>query len=470
MGATLEEPAIFSNRRNLRDFRAGSVVLALLTATSSAASPPNLAIVNVAVIDVDAGILEPGQTVLVEGEWISRVAPNGSVTTPPGAKTIDGSGLFLMPGLIDAHVHYISPETFGPMLLAHGVVLVRDMGGPTKSVLALREKLRAGKLIGPEMLCTGAILDGDPPVWGFSEVCRDAEEARAAVRKLASAGVDQIKLYDRLSKKAYHAAVREAHRLGLKVAGHVPMVISLSDAIDAGQDCIEHLDGMPRLIATATQHEPDSLSSLAAWSLYANADQNRLRETYRRMRDQGTTICPTLVVTQGIGRAATPQANDKRLAYVPEMMRSFWSNDGFRQSAPLARQVVPFMQSVVHDLHEEGVNLICGTDLANPYVFAGSSLHEEMELWQAAGIPTNDVLRSATVRSSEFLGVEDRLGTIEEGKVASMILTKANPLEDVRNADEIVAVFLRGRCFDRARLDHLLDEARAHAKRTYRDE
>jgi imidazolonepropionase-like amidohydrolase len=106
-----------------------------------------------------------------------------------------------------------------------------------------------------------------------------------------------------------------------------------------------------------------------------------------------------------------------------------------------------------------------GTDLSVPGILPGFSVHDEMEIWQAAGIPAPDVLRSATVVPAWWLGLDARLGAIAEGKTASMILLRANPLEDVRNTREIEAVFLRGQYFDRAALDRLLEEARELARR-----
>jgi hypothetical protein len=121
------------------------------------------------------------------------------------------------------------------------------------------------------------------------------------------------------------------------------------------------------------------------------------------------------------------------------------------------------MQDVVKDLHQAGVTLLVGSDLANPFVMAGRSIHEEMGLFQAAGLSPADALRSATITPATVFGVADRLGTVTAGKTASLLLVRKNPLEDVRNASEIEAVFLRGKYFDRAALDGLLKEAKNNA-------
>jgi imidazolonepropionase-like amidohydrolase len=122
------------------------------------------------------------------------------------------------------------------------------------------------------------------------------------------------------------------------------------------------------------------------------------------------------------------------------------------------------MQAFVAELHQAGLTLMVGTDTTFPGVIPGYAVHEEMALWQEAGIPPADILRSATIVPARFVGWDERLGTIAEGKVASMVLVRANPLEDVRNASKIEGVFLRGRYLDRSALDLLLEEAKGLAQ------
>jgi imidazolonepropionase-like amidohydrolase len=115
---------------------------------------------------------------------------------------------------------------------------------------------------------------------------------------------------------------------------------------------------------------------------------------------------------------------------------------------------------IVKGLNQAGVPLMVGTDLMVPGIIPGYAVHEEMEIWQDAGIPAADILRSATLVPAEFMGFAERLGSIGEGKTASMVLLKANPLEDIKNAQQIESVFLRGQYFNREALDRLLDEAK----------
>jgi imidazolonepropionase-like amidohydrolase len=218
-----------------------NTTIALTLAWSAAAFAQPMAILNVTVIDTEKGVATPGRVVLMEGEKITAVADAASVRLDGSIAKIDGTGLFAYPGLIDSHVHYVDAGTYGPLFIAHGVTAVRDMGGPTGATIALRDRLNSGKELGPRMKATGAIVDGKPPVWPFSEACDTPEEGRAAVRKLKEAGVDYIKVYSRLKPEVYRAILDEAKAVGLKAVGHVPQSVTIPDAVVAGQYTNEHM-------------------------------------------------------------------------------------------------------------------------------------------------------------------------------------------------------------------------------------
>ena len=140
-----------------------------------------------------------------------------------------------MPGLVDAHVHYYDPAVFGRLLIANGVVLVRDMGMPTDAILNVRDTLNRGETLGPEMIASGAVIDGSPPlIPSVSVGVATPEAGRAAVIEHARAGVDMIKVYSSLDRNVFLAIVTEAERQGLKVVGHVPDSVPIQAAAVAG--------------------------------------------------------------------------------------------------------------------------------------------------------------------------------------------------------------------------------------------
>jgi hypothetical protein len=278
--------------------------------------------------------------------------------------------------------------------------------------------------------------------------------------------VDQIKVYSRLQRAVYLAIVDEAHQHGLKAVGHIPISVSLEEAMEAGQDSAEHLVGFGSAIGRlAGQPEAGELATFeeseSGWPALPRLDKTQLAELLRAVRHSGIVHCPTLVVMQGMARLSNAKAKDDPLLdYVPSELRGFWQSETYAHVAEGAARALPHMQALVGELHQAGAPLLCGTDLANPHVIAGHSLHEEMALWQDAGVPPADILRSATILPARFFGRGERLGAVGEGKAASLVLVRGSPLADIRNARNIEGVFLRGRYFDRAELDGLLAEVK----------
>jgi hypothetical protein len=189
-------------------------------------------------------------------------------------------------------------------------------------------------------------------------------------------------------------------------------------------------------------------------------DPQALQGVFERLRDSGLTVCPTVVTFKVGVQTAQFQSGDFPLdeyisSTVLETWRALWAGQ-----ADLPDAIWQSWAKMVRRLNEAGVPLMTGTDLSVPGVVPGFSLHDELAIWQDAGIPAADILRSATLVPARFMGLGDRLGSLTEGKTASMVLLRANPLEDIGNARNIEAVFLRGRYFDRAALDRMLKEVR----------
>ena len=424
------------------------------------------AIVDVTVIDVAEGVAIPGQTVVLVGDRIERMGPVAEIELPGDASILDGRGFYLMPGLVDAHVHFLDAPTFGPLMITNGITLVRDMGLPTQSALEVRDALNRGDLLGPEMVATGAILDGYPAIIpSISVGVRTPDEARAAVRQQAAAGVDMIKVYSRLTRDEFLAVLDEAKDLGLKVVGHVPETVSIEDAAAAGLACSEHFFGFEqvigRLLGAPVRTTYVGMGADAGYLLrLGEVDPQALQEVFGRLRDSGLTVCPTVVTFQAGVHTAQFQSGDfPQSDYISPTVLDTWRTLWAGQSN-LAEYIWQNWAQMVRILNEAGVPLMAGTDPPVPGVIPGFSLHDELAIWQDAGIPAADVLRSATLVPAQFMGLGDRLGSLAEGKTASMVLLRANPLDDVRNAREIEAVFLRGQYFDRVALDRMLEATR----------
>ena len=435
-------------------------------APSAAISENTVAIADVTVVDVENGIAVPGQTVVVVGDRIDQIGAQGGIEIPQGAETIDGHGLYLMPGLVDAHVHYLEAPIFGRLMIANGILLVRDMGMPNEYILELRDELNRGETLGPEMVATGLILDGNPPlIPSISLGVTTPEEARQAVQKQAAAGADMIKVYSSLGKDAFLAILDEAQKLGLKVVGHVPESIYIEGAAAAGLKSSEHWFGFEKVIAKILgrpiQLTYTGMGSGAGYlERLDEVDPKELQAVYERLRASGLSVVPTVVTFK-----SWPDVDSLELAdlphgeYISQSMFTLWKTQWAGQTASPDWLIQNWVQ-MLKGMHQAGIPLMVGTDLLVPGIVPGFAAHEEMVLWQEAGIPAPDVLRSATLVPAQFMGLGERLGSIREGKTASMVIVRANPLDDIRNAQWIEGVFLRGEYFSRQDLDRMLAEAR----------
>jgi imidazolonepropionase-like amidohydrolase len=430
------------------------------------------AITDVTVIDVENGIAVPGQTVLVVGDRIEKIGAQEKVVIPEDARIILGRGYYLMPGLVDAHVHYFDAPVFGRLMIANGVLLVRDTGMPNDYILKLRDELNRGATLGPEMITTGAILDGTPPIIpSISLGIKTPEEGRAAVRTQAEAGVDMIKVYSRLDRDVFLAILDEAKKYGLKVVAHLPESVYIEDAAAAGLASSEHFNGFEKVIAKLLG-EPVNLtfkgqaSDAGYFQRLGEVNPEDLQNVYQRIRASGMTICPTVVTFKTLTVIKPFFTEDfPHSEYISQSVMDLWKSLWTQQS-DLPDFIWQNWVQMVVGLNKAEVPLMVGTDLMLPGIIPGYSVHEEMVIWQEAGIPAADVLRSTTIVPAQFMGLGDRLGSLSEGKTASMVLVRANPLEDIRNAQQVEGVFLRGQYFSRSDLDRLLNEAKDLARQS----
>jgi imidazolonepropionase-like amidohydrolase len=340
---------------------------------------------------------------------------------------------------------------------------VRDMGMPNEVIFNLREALRSGAVVGPELVTGGAILDGDPPLIPLISVgVKTPEEGRAAVRRQAELGVDFIKVYSSLAKEVFLAILDEATKLGLQCVGHVPDTIYIEEAASAGLHSCEHFFGFEKVIGKLLGDEVrlvyEGMGSRADYfQRLGEVPDGELEAFYQRMAANGMAVCPTAVTFKvGVHIQSYMSGSFPHREMVSEGVRGMWQMMWGQQN-DLEEYIWRGWMEMVAGLHKARVPLMVGTDLMLPGVLPGYAVHDEMAIWQEAGIPAADVLRGATLTPARVLGLERWLGSVTAGKTASLVLVRGDPLQDVRNAQAIEAVFLRGRYFGREELDALMN-------------
>ena len=446
-----------------------AVLLAAAPAAPATDAPAGFALDHVAVVDVRGGGVRESLEVEVRGDTIAAIGPAGTLAAS-GLPVYDAGGKYLIPGLWDMHVH-VHAASFLPLMVAEGVTGVREMGDDPETISGWRDDVRRGGLLGPRIVMAGRILDGPQPVWpAISLAIHDTAEARAAVDHAKQAGWDFVKVYNNLPREAYFAIVAEARRQGLAVEGHVPRALTAGEASDAGQASIEHLTGVLQACATDTNLWAEGDDGRMALGAYV---PERARALFARFARNGTWQCPTLVLKRALAGTLDPaEQDDDRLTYVPAWIRRSWdpqANFRTRGRRPvyfeLQRRLLEKDMEIVRDMRAAGVRFLAGTDLGNPYLYPGFSLHDELRLLVQAGLTPLEALRAATLGPAEFLGMADSLGAVEPGKVADLVLLDANPLADIGNVDRIAGVCLRGRFLSRATREALLVQAAAAARR-----
>lgn len=470
---------------------AGSVLAATpLRAQSTAAAAPSIVITHATIVDVTSGRLTSGQTIVVSGNRIAALSPDAAATIPAGARIVDATGKFVVPGLWDMHVHATGPgidRLFLPVLAANGITGVRDMWGRFAWFDSARAQTARGDLVAPRIVGSGHILDGAPAIWPGSTGVKDAAEARHMVDSLAAGGAAFIKVYSRLTPDEFRAAAGQAKARGLPFAGHVPSLVAVGEASDLGMKSIEHLqqitsacsrdeDAM-RAEYTAAQASPkgwDSagvVSRVQARRVVDTYDEGRCRALAARLKKNGTWMVPTLTVLRSIAYLDdTTLATDPRMAYVPRWFSASWNpRIDFRfkmltaQDWALRKEVFAEQQKIAMLLHKAGVSFLAGTDLSNPYIFPGFSLHEELRHLVALGFTPLEALQAATLNPARYLAATDSLGTLAKGKLADLVILDANPLRDIANSEKVHAVLLNGRLVDSAQRQAVLDEGKKRA-------
>lgn len=392
--------------------------------------------------DAEEGKTRPGTTVVVRGERIGAVGPDGSIPIPDGAERIDVAGRALVPGLWDMHAHPTMDD--GILHLAAGVTSIRDMAAEVERARRLGV-FDTGEALGPRIVFAG-IVDGPGPFQGPTKTLVKTEaEARAAVAAMAAAGFPQVKIYSSVKPELVPIIVDEARRHHLRVSGHVPAFMTAEQAVRAGFDEIQHMN---MLFLNFLQEEvPDTRSparftALAQHAAELDLDSEQVRAFLALLKDRKVTVDPTLGVFENLfddrpGRmaAALVAVADR----MPPQVRRAFMEGGYPAPAGAEerwRSTLPAMKRMLMALRREGIPLVAGTDTQ-----AGFALARELELYVEAGIPAGEVLRMATLGAAQVAGRAAELGSIAPGKIADLLVVEGDPataIADVRRVRLVV--------------------------------
>ena len=433
-----------------------ATVLFFLCSATALAAEPVVIIERCNLFDPEQEKMTLEQTIVIEGDRITRVEPAGKdIEIPAGAIRIDGRGKFAIPGLIDAHVHVVHVLDFAhitgdevlPLYLAAGVTSIRSTGDEVVAATLVARSAAAHPERAPRVFTCSPLLDADPPIHrDVGQAVTDPARVPALFDDLAHWNITTVKIYAGTDRRVGRAIIDECHRRGMFVTAHLGRY-SAQDAVADGIDGLEHIWSVFNyVIPPEFAGQPGHRGRVDFNTPLCNA---LVAELARRK----VYVDPTLAVFRNMillpDVAEIHEHRDNTL--VPRRLREFWplylARTGCPQGGSLEDRQREFAkyQELTGKLHRAGVPLLCGTDAPEPQVTPGFSLHQELEMLVESGLTPAAALRAATLTNATVLGEKERLGSIAAGKTADLVLLTANPLEDIRNSRQIELVLHLGR-------------------------
>jgi len=388
------------------------------------ASTAMIAIVGATLIDGRGGPPINDSIVIVQGDRITEIGNRLSAKIPANVEVIDASGLTLLPGLIDSHFHIDGDDPLPALYLSHGVTSIRDPGQWIEAYDAAR---KAPAPV-PRLFLCGPHLDSPPPAYPTdSYIVRDADETRLAVNRFVDDGASAIKVYFRLPLALMKVAIDTAHVRGVPVMGHLE-VVDARDAINAGIDGIEHATSFGTALLPLRDAEKYRQAVLGdnnarregRYQVWNSIDLTtpQAKALFKLIVERGVVVSPTLAV--------------------------FERQPGDKETTDLHVRAFKQMEAFVGLVKKAGGKVVVGSHSDVPHAKRGWAYQREMELLVASGLTPMDTIVAGTLENARYFRVDERLGSIEVGKLADLILVEGDPLKDISNMRRIKRVMLNG--------------------------
>ncbi|MDB5671510.1 MAG: amidohydrolase [Alphaproteobacteria bacterium] len=400
---------------------------------------------NVRLFDPKTRALTGPVSVLVAGRSIAAVEPLDSPATP-GETLIDGAGGTLVPGMFEMHAHLGQEDAM--LNLIAGITTVRDMGNDNKVLDSLIDRIDAGEIAGPHVVRSG-FIEGKSPYSANNGILVDSQQqAIDAVRWYAARGFWQIKIYNSMNPAFVPAMVQEAHRLGLRVAGHVPAFSTADAMIEAGYDEMTHINQFMLGWVMQPGEDTRTLFRLTALKRFPALDLNapKVQHTVQMMVDGHKAIDPTLGIHEQLTQNRDGQVPPGAVDYIDHLpigarraMMKAWVDTSAPGDDAAYRGAFDKIIATVRMLHDRAIFIVFGTDTGGSFTY-----HRELELYQRAGMTAPEILGRATLDSARYLGQDQSLGSIEKGKLADFFLIPGDPVKDLKAIKSIAMVVKDG--------------------------
>lgn len=411
---------------------------------------------NINLIDVEQGVVIKNQDVFIDGNKISYITTHGEVNAK-ALKIVDGTGKYVIPGLWDMHTHIrsYSYQDNLPMFLLYGVTGIRDLGLTNFNLIKQwKQQIENGEILGPRIVSAGAIIEGNSPRFRgsvmiktrfrSSVMIKTIDEVVPTIDSLLREKVALIKVFDNLPKDVYLEILRYCKEKSIPTVGHIPAELNQITASEAGLGSIEHFRGIDKTfrLYDSLQYNDKEVDSLAAVLV-----------------KQDTYQCPTLINniftftgSELKSNNITHEEEEEKLQLAPNYFKAWWkvlrANDLLNNTETdfiRASEIKKMNGEIIKKLHDRGVKMLAGTDVPNPYVMTGISLHEELEEFVRVGLSPAEALKTATLYPAQYFDQSNTFGKVKKEFIADLVILNKNPLEDISNTKDINSVIYDGK-------------------------
>ena len=445
---------------------------------------------NISIIDPIDG-LQSNKHVVITNDIITMILDNDDEIIAKEDNTIDATGKYLIPGLWDAHIHFSFDTNLAPympgLFLAHGVTSVRDTGGPIDLVVKMKDLSLNDSIKNPNVYIAGPLIDGTPNVYNNSSPSfpllsienNDIIEIESNVLGIVDREVDFLKAYEMLTENQFLALMRIAKKRNLSVTGHIPLNMTLFSAVNAGLNGMEHIRNLELSVASNSEElykerlellkNPNNLpGSVLRSSIHSKQrlraidsfDNNKFQEAVKLLVSQNVWQTPTLLLYRNFSqRTYTDPSFIPELNKLPNQIKQKWIKEITETDTVVDKNGLRYskwLESTVGKLHKKNVPFMAGTDTPIGYLIPGRSLHIELEVLVESGFSNLEAIKTATVNPATFFGIQDKTGRIKNGYKADLVILNSNPLDLIRNTQDISSVIKNGHLLSRKSLDSLM--------------
>lgn len=457
----------------------GVAILWPLPTLTPPLSHERIIITSANIIDVTSGNILENRDILIKDNRIHTIDTSGVLVIHTSDFVIDGRGKYVIPGLWDMHTHsnQHSEWLHHPLYIANGVTGIRDMSGQlnekdsywagSKERLQWNNELQAHTRVTPRYVLQSSYqMDGFSSVpSGFPDFFKlnHTKDVDSLLQFYKDENVDFIKVYQQIPPDSYRKLATQAPLYGMHIAGHKPMFVSLEEAIDLGQRSFEH----GRVFMYESFPKADSLRTVKDWkgffkkskrSMVADFNSKKATQLMKLMNEKDSYWVPTLQTLKFEAFAHKDTfLNNPNLKYITSARKKLWwgmdvnNNKKKNNSSEEKGLSTDFYQAAkeqVRMANQLNVPIMAGTDVTDSYIFAGFSLHDELEELTKSGLTPLEAIQSATITPARYAKQQNDYGTIVVGKIADIILLDKNPLQDIKNSTTISGVFTHGLYYD----------------------